>query len=355
MKILLITMEYPPDRGGVGNYYFNLVKNLQNHRVEVFKADVSSFYRLLWPRWLKLYFRLKRKLKQEKFDLIWAGQVLPIGIVAYLLKKSLNLPYFVSAHGMDIMLPQKNLRKEKLMMKALNEAKFITANSRFTKSQLVKLGLADEKIEVVYPGCHISGRAGKEAVGKLRRELNLTGKQVLLTVGRLVERKGQSSVIAALPRLLDDFPNLVYLIVGSGPCLGRLKLKAENLNLSDRVIFITGASDEDLPAYYCLADVFVMPARDISGDVEGFGIVYLEALSYGLPVVAGRSGGAPEAIVDQESGLLANPDNVSDLSQKIFELLKDKGKADELVRKGRGMIASEFNWPDQAAKLSQRL
>ena len=112
MKILLITMEYPPDRGGVGNYYFNLVKNLYGHQIEVLKADRSSFYKFFWPKWLKLYFKVKQQVKKNKPDLIWVGQVLPIGTVAYLIEKFFKIPYFVSTHGMDIMLPQKNLRKK---------------------------------------------------------------------------------------------------------------------------------------------------------------------------------------------------------------------------------------------------
>ena len=358
MKILLITMEYPPDRGGVGNYYFNLVKNLYGHQIEVLKADRSSFYKFFWPKWLKLYFKVKQQVKKNKPDLIWVGQVLPIGTVAYLIEKFFKIPYFVSTHGMDIMLPQRSARKEKLMMKILEQAKFLTANSQFTRNQMVKLGISEDKVEVIYPAGHIKQTnevGNKERVERLKKSLKLEGKKVLLTVGRLVERKGQDLVIKALPRLLENLPDLVYLIIGSGPYRKNLESEVNDLKLNQKVIFVSNASDEDLGAYYQLADAFVMPTRDVEGDIEGFGIVYLEAMSFGLPVVAGRSGGVPEVVIDGQTGLLVNPTNISDISQKIFEVLADIEKSKELVKKGQAKILEEFNWPKQTAKLMRKI
>ncbi len=358
MKILLITMEYPPDKGGVGNYYYNLVKNLDNHQVEVFKASGKSFYKFFWPKWLKLYFEIKKIVKKNRPDIIWVGQILPVGTVAYLIKKKFKIPYFVSTHGMDIMLPQKSLKKEKLMKKILAEAKFITSNSQFTKNELIKLNIDDNKVEVVYPGCHISNNPksiNHNQIELIKEKLNLKDKKVLLTVGRLVERKGQDMVIKAMPRLLESFPNLIYLIIGSGPIEKNLKSISQKLKIEDNVKIIKSVSDEELPTYYQLADVFVMSSRDIDGDVEGFGMVYLEAISFGLPVVAGNSGGVPEVVIDNQTGLLVVPDNVLDLSQKIFELFSDQKKGNQLASNGQKMIKEKFNWEIQAEKLNNKL
>ena len=357
MKILLVTMEYPPDRGGVGNYYFNLVKNLTDHQVEVFKADDSSFYKFFWPRWIKLFFAIKKIIRQEKPDLIWVGQVLPIGEAVYLIKKFFKIPYFVSTHGMDIRLPQKSARKKMAMLKVLQSAEFMTANSQYTKDQLLKLGIKEEKIEVVYPCPHINLKlkAQSSKLEEIKERLNIKDKKIILTVGRLVKRKGQEMVIKLMPRLLEKFPNLVYLIIGEGIDSSKLKAQSSKLGLNDKIVFLEHVSDEELPLYYQLADVFVMPARDLDGDVEGFGMVYLEAANVGLPVIAGKSGGAAEAVVDGQTGLLVNPEDENDVYEKIVKLLSDEGLRNKMGEMGKLRVKRDFQWSGQAMLLSNKI
>jgi len=342
MKILLITMEYPPDRGGVGNYYFNLVKNLKAAEVEVFKVNKNHFFKYFWPRWLKLFFELKKLVKKEKIDLIWVGQVLPIGEAAYLIKKLYKIPYFVSAHGMDIMVPQKKLRKETIMRKVLEQADFITANSQFTKTELLNLSLPDDKIEVIYPCPNYLPESNQKP------DLDLTGKKVLLTVGRLVKRKGQDLVIEVLQDLVKEFPNLVYLIIGDGP-------EKEKYFNKENVILLDNISDQELPGYYRLADIFVMPSRQIGGDVEGFGLVYLEAAIFNLPVIAGRSGGIGEAVLDNQTGLLVDPENKDDLTEKIRQILNNEDLGVRLSLEAKKRVEKDFQWPVQADKLREKI
>lgn len=356
MRVLLITMEWPPFKGGAGNYYFNLTENLSDCRVKVLQAGSSSFYKFFWPKWLKLFFKVRQLVKKDRPDLIWVGQVLPIGTVAYLIKKFLKIPYFVSTHGLDIMLPQKSSRKEKIMRRVLNEAQFITANSKFTKKELLNLDIAEEKIEVIYPCPNIKAAAvSLEQIRELKQELNLEDKRVLLTVGRLVKRKGQVKVIQALPALLKKFPELVYVVVGNGPESAILKAKSLKLGLKNKVIFLANISNEELPTYYQLSDIFVMPAENLAGDVEGFGIVYLEAAMLGLPSVAGKSGGVTEAILDGQTGLLVEPDNQEDLVQKISLLLEDQNLYQKLSAGGKARVEQDFQWDKQAAKLNKRI
>ncbi|MCX6785583.1 MAG: glycosyltransferase family 4 protein [Candidatus Komeilibacteria bacterium] len=357
MKILLVTMEYPPFKGGVGNYYFNLVKNLTGHQVKVFQAGPASFYKFFWPKWLKLYFEIKKNVKKDKPDLIWVGQVLPVGEAAYLIKKFYNIHYFASTHGLDIMLPQQQLRKEKAMRQVLDNAEFITANSNFTKKELLNLGYAEDKVEVVYPCSNIlMNREINEAKKQIiRNKLNLNNKKVLLTVGRLVERKGQGTVIGTLPKLLEKFPDLVYVMVGDGPDNAKLKALVFKLGLADKVFFLENISNEELPAYYQVADLFVMPAKNLAGDVEGFGIVYLEAAACGLPAVAGKSGGVMEAVVDGQTGLLVDPDNQEELAEKISELLINRELYKKLANNARSRVERDFIWAKQADKLISKL
>ena len=381
MKILLITMEYPPMQGGVGNYYFNLVQNLSNVEVAVLineeipnnKLPISKkfqitnsqfqifrrifFYKYFWPKWIKLFFEVRKLVKKEKPDLIWVGQVLPVGTVAFFIKKFLKVPYFASVHGMDIMLPQKSLRKEKLMMRVLKSAVFITANSEFTKKQLLNLEMEDGKIEVVYPCSHVSRNAyhvTDEKINEIRNGLGLQNKQILLTVGRLVERKGQDKVIEAMSQLVKEFPNLMYLIIGNGPEAGNYKFQITNNKLQDKIKIISNVSDEKLPIFYQLADIFIMPARNIAGDVEGFGIVYLEAGSFGLPVIAGRSGGAKESVIDGQNGILVNPESVVEIKDSIKKLLKDDNLRNKLGEQGR-IRSAEFKWEVQAEKIIDKI
>ena len=226
MKILLITMEWPPFRGGVGNYYFNLTQELAKQGMELqvlipqAKLEIESqkpnltvsvcpfFYKFFWPKWLKLYFEIKKTVKKFKPDLIWVGQVLPVGEAVYLIKQRFKIPYFVSAHSLDILLPQKNFRKDKILKKILDKAEFITANSEFTKKELQNLENSDKKIEIIYPCPNIKNN------GLIKKQGN---QKILLTVGRLVKRKGQGKVIEVMPKLLLDFPDLTYLIIGNGP------------------------------------------------------------------------------------------------------------------------------------------
>src|SRR3989338_991587 len=364
MKILLITMEWPPFRGGVGNYYFNLTQELAKQGMELqvlipqAKLEIESqkpnltvsvcpfFYKFFWPKWIKLYFEIKKTVKKFKPDLIWVGQVLPVGEAVYLIKQRFKIPYFVSAHSLDILLPQKNFRKDKILKKILDKAEFITANSEFTKKELQNLENSYKKIEIIYPCPNIKNN------GLIKKQGN---QKILLTVGRLVKRKGQGKVIEVMPKLLLDFPDLTYLIIGNGPEKINLESKIDNLDLNDKVKILTDVSDEELSGYYASSDIFVMPVENMEDDAEGFGIVYLEAAEFGLPVIGGKSGGATEAILDNETGLLVEPGNQKDLLEKISLFLNNGQLAKKFGAAGKMRIDQEFIWEKQADKLISKL
>ena len=148
---------------------------------------------------------------------------------------------------------------------------------------------------------------------------------------------------------------MVYLIVGDGPEKPYFQSLIDNFKLNDRVKIVADVSNEDLPYYYQLADLFVLTARNIDGDFEGFGLVYLEAAQFGLPAVAGRSGGAKEAVLDGQTGLLADPESSEDISRKILRLLTDQPLYAKLSQTAKLRVAREFNWPVQARLLAERI
>ena len=179
-------------------------------------------------------------------------------------------------------------------------------------------------------------------------------KIILLQVGRLVKRKGVDKVLEALPEVLKECKDLVYVVVGNGPECSNIELRIKNLELSNYVILIADASDEDVQAWYELCDIFIMPARDIDGDVEGFGIVYLEANAYGKPVIAGDSGGVRDAVKPDLNGLLVNPESTTEIRDAILKLCKDEFLRRRLGQQGREWVRS-FDGEKQARKIREIL
>jgi phosphatidylinositol alpha-1,6-mannosyltransferase len=162
--------------------------------------------------------------------------------------------------------------------------------------------------------------------------------------------------LQALPQILQKEPHALYIMVGKGEQFEKLKQKAVDLGVRDKVLFFFDVTDEELPVFYDLAQVFIMPCREEDlGDVEGFGIVFLEANSYSRPVIAGRSGGAVEAVVDGKTGLLVTPENTEEIARAAVELLTDREKASQLGVQGKERVQERFTWEKQAEKLIQLL
>jgi phosphatidylinositol alpha-1,6-mannosyltransferase len=181
---------------------------------------------------------------------------------------------------------------------------------------------------------------------------DLCGRRALLTVGRLVERKGHDKVLEALDFLRDKYSDLIYFVVGGGAFVERLRGMVRALELEDRVFFFENVRNEELALFYEAAELFVMPSRELNdGDVEGFGIVYLEANLFSLPIIGGRSGGVPEAVVHGETGLLVDGENVGEIVMAVSRLLDNRQFADMLGQKGLRRARDEFRWEKQASKL----
>jgi len=344
---LLFTLEYPPDIGGVANYYGNLVKFYPKSEIKVLAGK-----KLLKPHWIFSSWRLWRVIKKDKIKMVLVGQILPLGTVAWLLSRVLGIrfDYVVFLHGMDLTFALKVPRKKKLARKILAGAKKIIAANSYT-AKLAEEIVEGSKIEVVNPGVDFHITHNAERIMQIKEKYNLQNKIVLLQVGRLVKRKGIDKVLEALPKVWEKVPELVYVIVGNGPEIFNIKYLILNIKNKDKIVLIDKASDEEVTAFYGFCDIFIMPAREINGDFEGFGIVYLEANLHSKPVIAGDSGGVRDAVVDGVNGLLVNPESTDEITNAIIKLAKDESLRKKLGEQGRERAEKEFGWEGQVYKV----
>lgn len=374
-RVLLVTFDFPPRLGGVASYYSRIISALGPKRFFVltdihpdardFDSTVSyAVFRRrfltrlpLWPRWIFLVWHIFWLVRKLRVDVVLVGEVLPTGTAVLLLQRLLQLPFVLFTHGLDIRLPESHPRKAKLVRNIFFRSKKIVANSNYTAEALRKWGVPSEKIAVITPGVDSAKlHTVSAAVRATQQKYHAAGKRLLLSVGRLVERKGFDQVIRLLPPLLVQFPDLVYWIVGQGPDFPRLQKLALETGCADRIHFLGAVSAAELAACYQLCELFVLTPRVLDdGDVEGFGIVYLEAAYAGKPVIATRSGGVSEAVADGVSGLLVDPDNDAQLLAVLQRLLIDRAYAKVLGESGRKRVLAAFTWQKRADNLKSLL
>ncbi len=263
------------------------------------------------------------------------------------LHRKLRFPFILFAYGNEILSAVRHKYDQPQL--AFKVANRVMAISKYTAKLAQDAGADPSRIQVVYPGCDTDLFRPLAVRNELRERLLGSGndkKQVILTVGNLVSRKGHDMVIRALPILKKRVPDFVYLIVGDGPYRGVLESLAVDLGVGDRVIFTGKMPDEDIPYIHALSDVFVMPSREQleEDDVEGFGLVFLEANACNKPVIGGRTGGVPEAVVEGLTGLLVNPHSPEEIAEALAHLLADRDFARRLGEQGRSRVVSEFQW-----------
>ncbi|MDD5071789.1 MAG: glycosyltransferase family 4 protein [Patescibacteria group bacterium] len=353
MRTILFTLEYPPFHGGIANYYGNLVKHWPQPN-EIFVLDDNKGQLVknwLWPKWLPAVFKLAKEIKKREINHVLIGQILPLGTAAFLASKFKNFEYSVIIHGLDFSLASRSAWKRWLSRRILAKANnIICGNSYVAKSAENFLG-SRKKIVVVNPG--INGRIthNVELITNIKKKYNIENKFILLTVGRLVKRKGVDMVLACLPEILKQAPNLIYVIVGDGPEEENIKKIIAGLKLEKNVLIISSADDKKRNAWLDLCDVFIMPARNMGGDYEGFGIVYLEANLAGKPVIAGASGGVGDAVVNGLNGLLVNPESEEKITEAVIKLARDENLRKKLGERGRERALREFSWRKQIEKI----
>ncbi len=365
MKTLLFTLEYPPFKGGVANYYGNIEKywpqfaaadmgvDLENTdtRLRVLHNNdgvlLSSW---MYPKWLPAIKLLKSAVERQNIEHIIVGHILPLGTVTYRLSKKTKIPYTVFLHGMDLSLAMKSGRKQLISKKILANAKNIICASAYTAKLAIGFmgDSVKDKIYVVHPGVNSDFFVDHKKLESIKTQYNLANKTILFSLGRLVKRKGFESVAKAMPKINKEFSDLHYFIAGDGPEKANLldySMKNKNITFLGRI------SDKEKKAWLAACDIFIMPSYSEGDDFEGFGIVYLEANIAGKPVIGAKSGGISEAIEDGVSGLLVEPRNNDDIAKAVIRLTRDISLRKKLGRQGRARAVEWFNWERQIGRI----
>ncbi len=376
-KRLLITLTFPPDTGGMqsfahqrclragdepvvltpwhtGSAEFDAAQPFPVLRWRPLLGNVPGLKRIgqLWQP-LLLALRLgsgqaRQLLQQGGFDAVECWQPLPLGLTAWLLKLIYRLPVIIWSHGSDLLRVQRIPGGRAVLRWTLSQADWLIANSMATQVQMERLGQNPARIRVIHPPIEYERFHPNVDPTPIRVRHAIGGAPTILTVARLVEKKGIDMVLRALPSILHAVPEARYLIVGDGPLRLQLQALAGELGVASHVVFVGAVehNSADLPRYYYACDVYVMPSRSLPGhgEVESFGISYLEAGACGKPVVAGRGGGVEEAVEDGVTGLLVAPLDVDEIAEAIVKVLMDEELARRLGENGRKRAAKQPDW-----------
>jgi phosphatidylinositol alpha-1,6-mannosyltransferase len=371
-RYLVITEKYLPRKGGSNMWYHEVYRRLGDRTTHVVASDqpgAAEFdrahpntihrVRLQRQRWLRpeslwMYLRLfAASLSvglRHRFDAVHCGRSLPEGLVGWGVARLLGRPLVVYCHGEELTTWTQPL-KHRAMVFTYRRADWIIANSGWTRNELLALGIDPRKVRLIYPGVDVERFRPGLPVDDLRAGLGLSEEQrLVLSVGRLARRKSFDQVIRAVGALVAEGMDVHYAIVGIGEDRRYLEELAREGGVAGRVHFLGHVAEEDLPRWYNAADLFVMANREIEGDTEGFGLVFLEAAACGRPAIAGMAGGTGDAVVDGETGLRIDGADLAALTDGIRRLLGDPDYARGLGGAGLARARERFAWERVAAQ-----
>ena len=364
MEILVVTWNYPPRRGGIENLIGGLCRELRKkHSVKVVttysaarSSSEANVFRAPLPGLLSfaLYvlWRGTTLLAQNnRITVVFGGSVLATPLVL-VLARLFGRRAVVQAHGLDLIY--RGFLYRQLCVRWLKYCDYIIANSGYTAELAQARGILHERLAIIPPGVDVDHFTGSMDLDAIRRSLGLAERKIILFVGRLVKRKGVKEFIEnSLIRILREVPEVCFLVVGAAPTdslvhcensVSEINAAITKASITEQVRLLGSLGDDEVIKLYQISDVVVLPGLDLKGDVEGFGIVALEAASAGKPVVATRVGGIPDAVQDGNSGILVEPGDYSSLSRAIIGLLRDGSWRAALGEYGRSRVRERFSW-----------
>jgi len=364
---LLITFDFPPKVGGIESLMYRILSHYpgkivvlapwhpdgedfdKDHNFEVIRVKCPNSTLTRIPLFL---FHGHRLLRREKVNHILSANIFS-AIVSMILSQSYDIPFSLFGHGKEILVLDSNLRSKvykKIFKTVLLKASRIISVSTYTAILIKNLGIPQGKISVVPPSFdfqlfdNFSEKKFKKFKDNLFDSHDFQNKKIILTVSRLVPRKGHDATLRAIALLAREVSNILYIIVGCGPEQQNLEDLTKNLNISNKVIFTGEVSNEQIVYYYNLSHIFVLANRIIkeTADVEGFGQVFLEASYCGLPVIGGINGGAVDSIDHESSGYLVDPEDPQKIAEKIKALITDDQLRMEFGKTGKERVQKQF-------------
>ena len=374
----LLTTDFPPQLGGISNYLFHVYRQFDLRQMtliapqhaEAERFDSTQDYtparfeagwnvpgiRGVWQ--VSRMYALAEKLVQRNPGMVLHCGHVNAALSARKLKRRYGTPYLLWTHALEIM--DEWLRSR--ILPALLDARLILTNSEFTRDFLLSTGVAEARIVKIRPGADPSHfRPGLECRA-LAERLGVWGRPTLLTVARIVKAnryKGHDVVLRALAKVVRAVPDVAYVIAGEGDDLDYLERVAREYGVRENVVFAGRVPDEELPLLYNACDVFVMCSRADQTRrgilAEGFGLSLIEASACGKPVIAGKSGGVPDAVQDGVTGLLVNPVDVEAVAAAMVKVLREPEVASIMGENGRAWVEREMNWTRAAQEFEQAL
>ena len=362
-RILLVTNDLGPHAGGIETFILGLLDQLDCSQIVIYTASQKGsddFDRALMTKtgaivirdkssvlvpspWVNR--RVRAVMREYQSEVIWFGAAMPLAWMSGLLKRAGAKRVVAITHGHEVWWAK--LPPFKWIFKySTRSIDVLTYLGQFTRRAMAPAISQKALMVQIAPGIPIDHFVPAAKSQSLIRELDLEHKQVIVCVGRLVHRKGQDKLLEALPQILLQHPDVVLLFVGVGPLRKKLDRLVQKFDLTSHVRFIGRVNYDSLPQYFQLGDLFVMPSRSrLAGlEVEGLGIVYLEASACGLAVVAGTSGGAPDAVLQGETGVVVDGTNLDEITEVINDLLDHPTKLKTMGIAGRTWTEERWSW-----------
>ncbi len=373
-RVLLVTNDFPPRRGGIQSYLEAFVGELMrdgSHQLTVYAPKwkgapdfddraMRAGYRVVrHPTSLmvpepSVATRMMRLIAEHDIETVWFGAAAPLALLGPLARRAGARRVVASTHGHEVgwsMLPGARSALRRIG----DDADVVTFISHYTRGRFASAFGPRAALEHLPPGVD-TDRFVPDSVARaeLRARYRLGQRPVVVCLSRLVPRKGQDMLIRAWPAIRRRIPDAALVIVGGGPYLPSLRKLAHTHDVTEDVIFTGAVPAAELPAHHAMADVFAMPCRTRGAglDVEGLGIVYLEASACGVPVVAGTSGGAPETVRDGQTGTVVDGTDVSAVATAVGDLLADPALAAAMGVAGRHWAVDNWQWRSQGARLA---
>jgi len=364
-RILCITNDFGPRAGGIETFVHGLLERMPHGSVTVYTSSQSwseDFDRVWLERFGVSVIRDKSKIllpsprvlrntqklvRDEGIERIFFGAAAPLGLLSHGLRRAGANRLVALTHGHEVwwakLWPFKSLLRR--IGSGLDVMTYLGEYTRKVIGGALKQENQRAMVHLA-PGIDTEHFSPRTDIAALRKKLDLEGKRVIVSVGRLVHRKGQDTLVEAMPKIVSEFPDVHLLFVGVGPHLEYIHKRAVQLGVLSNISFVGRVPYDEIPQFISLGEVFAMPSRSrLAGlEVEGLGIVYLEASACGLPVVGGKSGGAPDALLEGETGFAVDGRNPSDVADAILHLLRDPALGVAMGKRGREWIIENWEW-----------